>query len=81
MGIDKGIESGEFILLMHRLQEDVGISIGVQVVEGIDMNTEKTFGRVVSGNKVDFRITGRAAEKRGSGTIGSYTAELSASFI
>ena len=39
-------ESSEFILIMYWLQEDVGISIGIQVIKGIDMDAEKTF-RVV----------------------------------
>ena len=46
MRVSKRAESSEFILIMYWLQEDVGISIGIQVIKGIDMDAEKPFSRM-----------------------------------
>lgn len=42
--------------MMYWLQEDVGISIGIQVVKGIDMDAEKPFSRMTFRDKVSFCI-------------------------
>ena len=46
MRVSKRAESSEFILIMYWLQEDIGISIGIQVIKGIDMDAEKPFSRM-----------------------------------
>lgn len=40
MRVSKRAESSEFILIMYWLQEDIGISIGIQVIKGIDMDAK-----------------------------------------
>ena len=76
MRVNKRTESSEFILIMYWLQEDVGISIGIQVIKSIDMDAEKSFSRMTFRDKVSFCILCRAAEKRNGRAVSSNSTEL-----
>ena len=75
VAVDHATESPEFILLMDGLEEGVGISMLLQVIEGIQVHAVESFSRMPLGNKIFRRGKGWPAEKSKGGTIGSKEAE------
>lgn len=75
VAVDHATESPEFILLMDGLEEGVGISMLLQVIEGIQVHAVESFSRMPLGNKIFRRGKGWPAEKSKGGAIGSKKAE------
>ena len=70
MAIDDGSESGIFILLSDRLDDGVGISIGIQVKESGQMDAVAAFCRISLGGEIILRRKTRIAQEGERGAIG-----------
>lgn len=75
VAVDHFTESPKFIFLMNGLDEGVGISMILLVIERIQIHTVEAFSGMPLGTKIFRRRKGRSAEKSKGGAISSKEAE------